>query len=273
MRIAHAQKGGQSTQKLIDDARAKFEDQQYDESIQKLSAALLRQDATKTQKIEVYRWLAYNYIVLKQEDAAKNAVYLLYALDEDYALGSSESPKFRDAFKKFKEAWVEEGKPGVAKTDKVVTPVAIKHIPGSTVPHDQSVSVGGTVEDPDKRVAKVALFYRTGSSGKFIEVAMPLDAGAFKANIPGTAVKPPILEYYVLATDKGGIPIASRGDADTPLRLAVEAEQESITSKWWFWGGIGVIAVGGGILTYFALRKKDSTAPSNNSFVTITISE
>ena len=42
-RTAHAQKGGQSTQKLIDEARARFEDQQYDESIQKLSAALLRQ--------------------------------------------------------------------------------------------------------------------------------------------------------------------------------------------------------------------------------------
>ena len=40
-------------------------------SIQKLSAALLRQDASRAQKIEIYRWLAYNYIVLKQDDAAK----------------------------------------------------------------------------------------------------------------------------------------------------------------------------------------------------------
>src|SRR5258708_3923783 len=53
-----------STQKLIDQARERFEEQQYDESIQKLSAALLRPDITPAQKIDVYRWLAYNYIVL-----------------------------------------------------------------------------------------------------------------------------------------------------------------------------------------------------------------
>src|SRR5262249_50681512 len=86
--IAHAQKGGVSTQKLIDQAREKFDDQQYDESIQKLSAALLRSDATDKQKTEVYRWLAYNYIVLKQDENAKTAVYALYALDEEYTLGS-----------------------------------------------------------------------------------------------------------------------------------------------------------------------------------------
>jgi hypothetical protein len=150
--------------------------------------------------------------------------------------------------------------------------VAIKHTPGSSIPHDQSIAIAGTVDDAEKRTAKVSLFYRTGSSGKFIEVGLTLDGNAFKSTIPATAVKPPILEYYLQASDKGGLPIAARGDAETPLRLAVEAEQESITSKWWFWGGLGVIAVGGGVLTYFALRKT-SSAPSNNSIVTITISE
>ena len=50
---------------------------------------------------------------------------------------------------------------------------------------------------------------------------MPVEAGSFKATIPATAVKPPIIEYYVQASDSGGLAIGTRGDSDTPLRVAV----------------------------------------------------
>jgi hypothetical protein len=277
--IATAQ-GKVSTQKLIDDAKSKFDDQQYDESIQKLSAALLRQDVTKAQKIEVYRWLAYNYIVLKQEESARTAAFALYAIDEGFELPKSESPKFREPFKKFKEQWIEEGKPGVTKEEKPVAPVVLKHLPPAEVPHDQSVAISGSYEDADKRVAKISLFYRTGSSGKFIELPMTVGTGAFKANIPGSAVKPPLLEYYVQASDKGGLAVASRGDAETPLRIAVASEKEgSVFGSWWFWTGTGAVVAGGIVAGFLLTRKKDdgpgTTGPGGptSSTVTITISE
>jgi hypothetical protein len=274
--VAWAQKGV-STQKLIDDAKAKFDDQQYDESIQKLSAALLRPDATKAQKIEVYRWLAYNYIVLKQDDSAKTAVYALLALDENYELPKTESPKFREPFAKYTKQWNDDGKPGVQKEEKAPAPVSLKHSPPAEVPHDQSIAISGTIEDPEHRVAKISLFYRTGSSGKYNEVPTTNELGSFKVNIPGSAVKPPIIEYYVQASDKGGLAIATRGDAETPLRIAVQGEQSgSIFGTWWFWTGTGAV-VAGGILAGVLLSKKSDNGPggggSNNANFTVTISD
>jgi len=273
--------GKVSTQKLIDDAKTKFEDQQYDESIQKLSAALLRPDATKEQKIEVYRWLAYNYIVLKQDESARTAIYALYALDETYALPKTESPKFREPFKKFKEQWIDEGKPGQAKEEKPIAPVVIKHLPPAEAPHDQSIAVTGSFDDADKRVAKISLFYRSGSTGKFVEVPAAVTGNTFRASIPGTAVKPPLVEYYIQASDKGGLAVTSRGDVETPLRIAVQAEQEggSVLGKWWFWTTAGVVVAGGILGGILLTRKKDdgpgSTGPTGptNSTVTITIGE
>lgn len=270
--------GKVSTQKLIDDAKSKFDDQQYDESIQKLSAALLRKDVTKEQKIEVYRWLAYNYIVLKQEDSARTAAYALYALDESYELPKTESPKFREPFKKFKEAWIDEGKPGVEKVEKPVAPVVIKHLPPAEAPHDQSIAVTGSFDDAEKRVAKVSVFYRSGSSGKFLEVPAAVTGNTFRASIPGTAVKPPIVEYYIQAADSGGLAVTSRGDAETPLRIAVQAEQTggSIFGTWWFWTGTTAVVAGGIVAGFLLTRKKDngpgSTGPTNST-VTITIGE
>lgn len=270
--VAFAQ-GKVPTQKLIDQAKEKFEDQQYDESIQKLSAALLRPDATKPQKVEIYRWLAYNYIVLKQDDSARTALFALYSIDEDYALPKSESPKFREPFEKYKKQWIEEGKPGQSKDVKALPAVTLKHLPPAEAPHDQSIAVTGTIDDPGKRVAKIVLFYRAGSTGKFLELACTVEAGSFKATIPANAVKPPIVEYYVQASDSGGLAIGTRGDYDTPLRVAVQAEaQGSIFGTWWFWTGAAAIVAGGVAATYFLTRKPNGGVNPNAGIV-ITITE
>jgi hypothetical protein len=271
--VAHAQKTALSTQKLIDQAREKFDDQQYDESIQKLSAALLRQDITPAQKTEVYRWLAYNYIVLKQDDAAKTALYALYAVDEDYALPDKESPKFREPFTKYKQAWIDDGKPGKPKAaEKPPTPVTIKHLPLAQVPHDRSFVVKGSLDDADGRTKRIAVLYRTGASGKFTEAAATLDDAGFQFTIPASAVKPPIVEYYVEAFDKGGLPIAGRGDADLPLRVVVQGEQSgSVFGEWWFWSIVGVAVAGGVVGAYFATQQKNggTSGPTNAGFTVV----
>ncbi len=268
-----------STQKLIDDAKTKFEDQQYDESIQKLSAALLRKDVTNAQKIEIYRWLAYNYIVLKQDDSARTATWALYAIDPGFELPKTESPKFREPFIKYKQQWNEEGQPGLEKEEKPVAAVVLKHLSPAEAPHDQTVEITGSIDDADKRISKIALFYRSGSSGKYTEVPASVTGTAFKANIPGSAVKPPLVEYYIQASDKGGLAIATRGDAETPLRIAVAAEKDaSIFSTWWFWTGTTAV-VAGGVLAGILLTRKNDPGPGGggvgpvSSTVTITISE
>jgi hypothetical protein len=251
--------------------------------VQLLGAALLKLDITDDQRVDVYRWLAYNYIVLKKEEAAKSATYKLYAVDEGFELPSTESPRFREPFAKWKTQWIEDGKPGQPKpAEKPPATVTIKHLPSGDVGVGMSISVSGTIDDPDKRVARVVVAYRTGSKGKFVELPATLGLGDFRATIPSTAAKPPIVEYYVTALDKGGIPIATRGDADVPLRVVVEAEKEgSILGTWWFWTGTTAVVAGAVLGVFFLTRKSDDSGPGpvvppgpgSPSTVTITIGE
>ena len=68
------------------EGQAQFDDQQYEESIQTLSAALLRPNNTKQQRVDIYRLLALNYITLNRKDEAESAVRGLLALQPDYTL-------------------------------------------------------------------------------------------------------------------------------------------------------------------------------------------
>ncbi|MDI3286027.1 hypothetical protein [Polyangium sp. 15x6] len=252
-----------SVTSLIQRGSALFDDAEYEESIQTLSAALLRPGTSKQEKIEIYRLLAYNYIVLKRVDEADAAVRGLLVLDETYTLPPTESPRFKDFFKATREKWEAEGKPGREKIDSPVAekPIRIMHTSPAQVPPGTLIKLTGRVEDPDGRVRAMQLAYRAGAEGKFVLVPASYTLGEFRAQIPSDAVKPPLVEYYLQAIDKGGLPLTSRGDAATPLRIAVPAAQKSgVLSSPWFWVPVGLAVVGGGVAaTYFLLNQRTST--------------
>jgi hypothetical protein len=52
-------------------------------------------------------------------------------------------------------------------------------------------------------------------------------------------VRPPFVAYYLLAKDKNGVPLATSGDADAPLRIPVPEEAKS-------W--LLPLAIGGGLV-------------------------
>jgi hypothetical protein len=227
-------------QDLVARGRALFDDQQYEESVQTLSAALLRPSNTKAQKVEIYRLLALNYITLNRKEEAESAVRGLLALQPDYALPASESPRFRDFFADVRKRWEAEGRPGIAKeTEAPPVPVTMQHVSPSQVDRNTQVDLTAKLVDPQNRVYSVKLFYRTGSKGKFEEVEANVTSGDVKVSIPPESVKPPIVEYYLLGVDKGGLPIVSRGDAGAPLRIAVPGAVA---------GWILPVAIGGGVL-------------------------
>jgi len=253
-----------SVSSLIQRGAALFDDAEYEESIQTLSAALLRPGSSEEEKIEIYRLLAYNYIVLKRMDEADAAVRGLYVLDESYALAPSESPRFRDFFKSTREKWEAEGKPGKEKIDSPVIekPIKIMHSSPAQVAPGTTIKLTGRVEDPDGKVRGMQLAYRTGAEGKFILVGASYTLGEFRAQIPSDAVKPPLVEYYLQAIDKGGLPLGSRGDAATPLRIVVPAAQKGgVLSSPWFWVPVGLAVVGGGVAaTYFILNRQQTSS-------------
>jgi len=246
---------------LLATGKALFEDQRYEESIQTLSAALLRPGTSKQDRIEVYRYLAYNYITLSQTEEAEAAVRGLYCIDPDFVLGSSESPRFRDFFAATKKKWEEEGRPGLVTEAAPVQAVSIKHVSPAEWQRDQEIRITGELDDPGGRVAGVEVKYRTGSKGKFSKVAARTGQGRFRAVIPGSAVRPPLVEYYIEAQDAAGLPVALRGDVSAPLRVSVPAPEEggSLFASPWFWAGSA--AVVGGVVAAILLTGKSESSP------------
>jgi hypothetical protein len=263
---------GKTTTTLIQRGGALFEDQQYEESIQTLSAALLRPGSSEAEKVETYRLLAYNYIILKRTEEADAAVRGLLVLSEKFSLPPTESPRFRDFFDATRKKWNEEGQPGKVAVGVPVAqdkPIKMEHASPAQTPAGATFKLIGTITDPDARVRGVQLAYRTGSTGKFITVAGTYSLGQFRTQIPGLAVKPPLIEYYLQAVDKSGLPLTSRGDAAAPLRVVVPGGGGVLTSPF-FWVPVGLAVAGGAVLTAFFLTK--SSAPTTSA-VTIGVKE
>ena len=226
-------------QDLISKGRAQFDDQQYEESIQTQSAALLRPSNTPEQRVEIYRLLALNYITIGRRDEAESAVRGLLVQQPDYQLPASESPRFRDFFASARKKWEDEGRPGIAKEEPTQKPVVLKHGTPSEADPEKNIELRGRVDDPEGRVGSVKLWYRSGSKGDFSDSVADLNAGAVRGTIPAGAVKPPLVDYYFEVLDGAGGVIATRGTAEAPLRIAVPEP-----SKGW----VLPVAIGGGIL-------------------------
>jgi hypothetical protein len=228
------------SQDLVARGQSLFDDQEYEESIQTLSGALVRPNNTKAQKLEIYRLLALNYITLNRKDEAEAAVRGLLAQEPSYELPARESPRFRDFFTAAKKKWEAEGRPGLATDGQgLVSPVRMRHVSPSQAKAHTQIDLTATLEDPGGRVKEVKLFHRVGSSGKFEEEQASLDGARVSAAIPPDSVKGPIVEYYLEGLDAGGLPVVSRGDASAPLRIAIPE------------GGGGwvlPVAIGGGVL-------------------------
>jgi hypothetical protein len=248
--------GKSPTTVLIQRGSALFDDQQYEESIQTLSAALVRPGATDVEKIEVYRLLAYNFVILKRNEEADAAIRGVLVLNEGFTLPPTESPRFRDFFASTRKKWLDEGKPGKAAGPvPVEKPIKMAHTSPAEVPSGTTVKLSGTIEDPDSRVRGVQLAWRTGVKGKFVTAAASYTLGEFRTNIPGLAVKPPLIEYYVTAIDKGGLPLVSRGDAANPLRIVVPKEGGAASSPA-LWVPLGLaLAAGAAVGVYFLVRR------------------
>jgi hypothetical protein len=208
-------------QDLVAKGQAQFEDQQYEESIQTLSGALLRPNNTPAQKVEIYRLLALNYITLGRTQEADNAVRGLLVAQPDYQLPASESPRFREFFAKSREKWEAEGRPGIVKETPQVKPVQLKHGSPSQAEEGTAIDLTAKLDDPDTRTGSVKLYFRAGSKGDYESTNADVEGDTVRASIPGASVKPPVMDYYFEILDGSGAVIASRGDAQSPLRIPV----------------------------------------------------
>jgi hypothetical protein len=268
-------KGGAASPRadLVARAQKLFDDQAYEDSIQVLSAALVRPSNTKQQKIDIYRLLALNYITLGKNDEADAAVRGLLAIDPEYALPPSESPRFRDFFKTSRDKWIADGKPGLqTEAEAPLAPVKMMHnSPSQVEPHTQ-IDLTVKLDDPKGRVESIKIFYRAGSHDKFVEDDASLVDGIAHVSIMPKAVAPPFIEYYFLGYDRAGLAIASRGDVDAPLRIAVPEPSKGWVLPVAIGGGIlGAAAIVGGLALGGVFKGSSSSGGHPMSTVAITI--
>ena len=233
--------GAQPAKDLIQRGRERFDDQQYQESIQTLSGALVRPDNTTEQKIEIHRLLALDHITLGHTEEAENFVRALLSIQPSYELPRTESPRFRDFFAAVRARWEAAGRPGLVTEQNPLRAVTMKHTSPSEAAPGSEVTLTASVDDPGHRARAVELFYRAGSHGKFTGMAAQLSPadGGVRAALPGSAVSPPYVAYYLLVTDAAGLPLAASGDADAPLRIPVPEP-----AKVW----VLPVAIGGGVV-------------------------
>ncbi|MEM9692015.1 MAG: hypothetical protein AAGA56_05700 [Myxococcota bacterium] len=258
----------QSVKGLIKKGQTAFDEQRYEESIQILSAALMRPGVGSGERVRVFKLLAYNYIVLQRKEEADAAVRGLLALDPEYQLPNTESPRFRDFFRDTRKRWEEEGRPGLKEEKEArVAPAAfvrLRHAPPAQVDSQMTVSLDGTVDDPKAKVDRMDIFYRKSGEKTFSRRAVKFAIRKFSAEIPGEFVEPPLVEYYFQAVDRAGLPVAGSGDAELPLRIVV-AEERSIVESPWLWVPVSVAVVAAVVIPTVVLttRQRESTVNVN----------
>ena len=251
------------TNSLLSRATAMYDDQRYEESIQVLSAALVRPGSPVNEKIALYKLMAQNYILLRKDDESESAFRALLVLSSEFRLPASESPRFRVVFDKVRAKWEAEGRPGLVRASAApLAEVKLSCKGEGVAKNGEAYALDAVLVDAGMRAMRLTLFSRVSGKGKFA-VAWQGDALKGKSSLrvaPG-GVKAPLLEYYVEADDAGGLALASCGDATQPFRVAVP---ESKSGSWVPWAVGGVVGAGllvGGLALAGVFKSSPSAPP------------
>lgn len=234
--------------RLLAEAIAKYDDLEYEEAIRRLSAALLVTGNTPQDTASIYRYLGLSYLLLDRPEPATGAFRNLLVLQPDYRFDQETAPRIVEFFEEVRRQWEADGRPGIQELPPPpLRPVRILHVVPETADRGAPLRIRARIEDPDGQGRGLYLNFRSGSRGAFQRAPVPAGP-ALVATIPASAVQPPTVEYFLEVVDEGGRAVATRGDAEAPLRVVVPAPGGSILGKWWFWTGAAAVVAGAVVL-------------------------
>jgi hypothetical protein len=247
----------QAQRNLVDVGQRQFDELHYEEAVQTLSAAVIRSGNTPQIEARIYELLAMAYQALGRTDEAEGAWRLMLIRAPDRQASQDLSPRTQAFFNGVRQRWESEGRPGItvastnngtAVTATPGTPPAEVRIEHRSPPQQQRgrpVPLSASLVDPGNRVARLVLAFRHNNVGIFQRVDATRDeTGTYAITLPGSIVRPPLVEYYFEAVDGNGLPVQQRGDALAPLRVAVP---EPGGVPWWAWVGGGVLVAGAAV--------------------------
>ncbi|HEY3450625.1 MAG TPA: hypothetical protein VGK67_29990 [Myxococcales bacterium] len=217
------------TNELLGQARAAYEALEFDKAATLASRVLATPGLDSETRLDAYLVQASSLAIAADTQASEVSFRLLLRARPDFELPRSTPPKILGVFKKVK---AEEN----AIADQVRSVARKRLVEGlKLVGEPPSKAVGGRplpfsfrLRDPTSAVTIFDVPYRRHGDGGYSVLALQRDPeGAWKGTIPAewTASESGFeLEYYLSAHDEAG-PLVGRGEAASPLRLAVSPGQ------------------------------------------------
>lgn len=255
-RVAWADTGNPA----IDAGIAQYNDLEYELAVETLTAALAQKGLTVDELTEGYKHLGLSLVAIGQDEPAREAFRKLLAVNPSYDLPRTENPRALDLFAEVKRSLRKSG----AELTLSTSPVRPRK--GS------AIDVSASVTDPEGTVTRIVVHHRVRGQKSYSSVIAAPDAnGRFDARIPGTSVMSPGVEYYVTAETDDGTVSGREGTAEAPLILVVEdgGEGSPIYGKWWFWAGLGGLALASIAVVLVVAGGGDD--PPDGADITITV--
>lgn len=241
---------------------AAYDELDYARAVERLQTALAREALTRIEKRAALRTLGFAHVALDDLPAAREDFERLLALDPDATLDRTISPRIRKVF--------EEARARVATGQAHPTTGALPTMSPSIEPTrpraGQPIAV--VVSWPGGVAARVTLYHRLRGEALYSTVTATEHDGRFALDLPGGGVQAPGLEYYLVALDEAGTPVAGAGALGAPLSIEVTGRPRPAWKRGWVWGLVAaLVAVGAGA----GIAAWELTRPGPNDPATVTI--
>ncbi|MBN1774608.1 MAG: tetratricopeptide repeat protein [Deltaproteobacteria bacterium] len=228
---------------LIQQGVQLYNDLEYEASVDALQRALVRAENVPEQKVAIFKFLALDYLVLGRQEDARQAFRQLLAIQPEFQLDPAVfSPEYRQFLEGVRAEWEGQGRPGWVSPQSRLRPATIDHRMPDEAVRGESLDLQATVEDPDGRVRRFVVAYRSAGQSDFARMEAQATSTGYAATIAGDRVEPPVIEYFFEVLDDGNNVVGRKGDERTPLRVPVPSGEDdgSWYTSWWFWTIVGV---------------------------------
>ncbi len=246
MGSAHAQRADAQARALLDAGRTQYAELEYAEAVQSLTEALRLGERDDAFRAEVLETLAFTYFVMEREEAARDTLSQLFALDAYYVVREpSGSPRVTRFVESVRSALVRDAAIDNDLTLRTELPRAARA--------DVSVEIAIQGVAP---ITRVAVVYRTDTSASWMRV----EAAPTAERARYLAVLPPLGEasevtLYVEGRDARGRLVMRDAGPLAPRRLEVAAPDRrdatqgggDLAAEPWFWLLIGAVVIGAGV--------------------------
>lgn len=260
---AAAQDAEAEARRHLDEGRASYSDLDFAGAIEALRRALAVPGVPDGVRLEAYEYLGAAYVVLEQEDQAREALLEMFAIDPYHVVREpSGSPKIA----RFVARVRGEAVPDAALDARVQLRAQLPR--GGRV--GRGTRVRFTVTGP-ARVARVRVFVRGVGDADWETVEATRSENGFVAELPARSA-PDELALYAEGRDSRDRVVTRAGEPFAPLALEIVPGSESpggtgggsVLGEWWFWTAIGVVIAGAviiGIVATSGAQAPDGTLP------------